>query len=183
MYSHPGYFFKEQHENEKVLKVLHRHWFNVFIQFLVIIFGVAAIFGSWALIVMFYPELSASVGGPQTLAFIETTALIFIWFYAFLIWIDYYLDIWIITDERIVNIEQKGLFLREASDLQLTKIQDVTTNVTGLIPTMMNYGDVYVQTAGEIERFHLRQIPDPYAVKSLIMEKYQNAVTPPSGNL
>ena len=41
-------------------------------------------------------------------------------------WLDYYLDIWVITDERIVNIEQKGLFSREISTQQLYRIQDVT---------------------------------------------------------
>ena len=172
MYSRPGYHFKEQHETEQVIKVIHRHWFNLLIQFFVVVIAALVVFGSWIGLLFFFPTLLQSVG-QQTVSFIETTALLFIWFYAFLIWIDYYLDVWIITNERIVNIEQKGLFLREASDLEFSKIQDVTAEVTGLIPTVLNYGDVYVQTAGVIERFKFRQVPDPYALKSLIMERYR----------
>lgn len=172
MYSHPGYRFKEQHEGEQIIQVAHRHWFNILIQFFVILLGALAVFGSWIALIFFFPQLSGILGS-RTISFIETTALLFIWFYAFLIWIDYYMDVWIITNERIVNIEQRGLFLREASDLEFSKIQDVTTDVVGLIPTILNYGDVYIQTAGEVERFKFRQVPDPYALKSLIMEHHR----------
>lgn len=172
MYSFPGYRFKEQHEDEAVIQVIHRHWFNILIQFFVVIVAAILIFGSWLFILFLYPQVLEKIG-PQTISFIETTALLFVWFYAFLIWIDYYFDVWIITNERIVNIAQKGLFLRQASDLEFSKIQDVTTEVIGLIPTILNYGDVFVQTAGEIERFKFCQVPDPYALKSLIMEQYR----------
>lgn len=171
MYSFPGRYFKEQHDGEQVIQVIHRHWFNILIHFFVIIIAALAVFGSWLFLLFLYPAL-LTILGPHVVSFIETTALLFVWFYAFLIWIDYYFDVWIITDERIVNIEQKGLFLRQASDLEFSKIQDVTTDVDGLIPTILNYGDIYVQTAGEIERFQFRQVPDPYALKSLIMERY-----------
>ncbi len=176
----PNYCFKEQHENEQVLMVIHRHWFNILIQFFAVILIALAIFGSWILAIIFNPQLFKELG-PQTISFIETTALLFVWFYGFLIWIDYYLDVWIITNERIVNIEQKGLFLREASDLEFSKIQDVTTDVIGLIPTVLNYGDVYIQTAGETERFRFRQVPDPYAIKSLIMEQYRKTAEKNNG--
>jgi hypothetical protein len=172
MFSHPNYCFKEQHAGEQVIRIIRRHWFNILIQFFVVIVATLAIFGSWMFILFLYPEILKNIGS-QTISFIETTALLFVWFYAFLIWINYYFDVWIITNERIVNIEQKGLFLREASDLEFSKIQDVTTEVIGLIPTVLNYGDVYVQTAGEVERFKFRQVPDPYGIKSLIMERYK----------
>jgi hypothetical protein len=83
--------------------------------------------------------------------------------------VDYYLDVWIVTDQRIVNIEQKGLFGRIVSELELENIQDITTDVKGVIPTFLNYCNLYVQTAAEMERFVFRNIPDPYSVKDMIM--------------
>ena len=71
----------------------------------------------------------------------------FLWLYGFLLWIDYWLDVWIVTDERVINIEQKGLFSRSVSELHFYNVQDVTTSVRGVIPTLLNYGDVEVQTA------------------------------------
>lgn len=71
-------------------------------------------------------------------------------FYGF---IDYYLDVYIITNERIVNIEQNGFFKREISELHLHQIQDVSAKVNGFLPTIMHYGDVFIQTAAERENF------------------------------
>jgi hypothetical protein len=74
-----------------------------------------------------------------------------------------------VTDRRIVNIEQKGFFSRVVSELELENIQDITTDVRGIIPTFLNYGNLHVQTAAEQERFIFRNIPDPYDVKDIIM--------------
>ena len=92
-----------------------------------------------------------------------------LWTLFFLTWIDYYFDVWIITTKRIINIEQRGLFSREISELNFDKIQDVSTEVLGILPTFLNYGDVQIQTAAEQEKFLFRKIPNPYEVKDLLM--------------
>lgn len=99
----------------------------------------------------------------------------FLWLGLFISWIDYYLDIWIVTDQRIVNIEQIGLFRREVSELEHGKIQDVTSEVKGIIPTLFKFGDIYVQTAGEKERFVFKQIVDPVRVRNIIMQLRKQA--------
>ena len=108
--------------------------------------------------------------------FVENTFFIFLWIFSFLLWIDYYFDVWIITNERIVNIEQKGLFVRHISELNFSRVQDVTATVEGLLPTVLNYGDVLVQTAGEEKRFMFRQVADPYQVKDIVMKLSKSAL-------
>jgi hypothetical protein len=169
-----NYHFKGQRNEERILRIYHRHWFVILVQFLLLAFALTLVIGSFLFITVFFPELSRALGSAFVL-FLETTFLIFIWFYAFLAWIDYYLDVWIITDQRIVNIEQNGLFARQVSELEFSSIQDVTTEVTGFIPTVLNFGDVYVQTAGERERFVFEQVPDPYAIKGIVMEMHRKA--------
>ena len=88
----------------------------------------------------------------------------------FILWIDFYLDAWIVTNERIINISQKGFFNRDISELKLTKIQDVTSEIVGVIPTILGYGNIYVQTAAEVERFTFYQIPNPNEVKNTIVQ-------------
>jgi uncharacterized membrane protein YdbT with pleckstrin-like domain len=163
------YHFQGQRENEDVLRIIHRHWFNIILQYIGI--GCATIL----LVVIFsiLPKaapITTDALPPLLLLFLLNTFLLFIWLYVFLIWVDYYFDVWIITNERIVNIEQKGLFNREVSELQFSRIQDVTSVVDGFIPTILNFGDVYVQTAAEEERFVFRQIPDPYTIKDMVMQ-------------
>ncbi len=93
---------------------------------------------------------------------------LYIWLFAFHSFVDYYLDVWIVTNHRVVNIEQKGLFARQVSEQKLYRIQDVTSELKGLIGTFLDFGTVYVQTAGEEARFIFKQIPHPQNVAQKI---------------
>jgi len=163
-------------ENENVIRVIHRSWFDMLSQYFLVFF----ILGTFSVISFIYPlifpQLQYSESRPFFL-FIENIFILVIWIYSFLIWIDYYFDIWVITDKRIINIEQTGLFSRKVSELKFEKIQDVTTEVRGFFQTVIDYGDVRVQTAAEEKHFLFRRISHPYEVKNLIMkiqEKKEN---------
>jgi len=169
------YHFRGQHEHENVLRVIHRHWFNIFVHFLIILVAFGFLVISLFAIPLLFPAI-LTADNARFFLFAENTFFIFIWLFSFLLWIDYYFDVWIITNERIVNIEQKGLFARHMSELNFGSVQDVTTVVTGILPTVLNYGDVVVQTAGEKERFVFRMIPDPYIIKDSIMKLSKNAL-------
>lgn len=164
------YHFQGQRESETVLRVIHRHWFDIATHFFVIIVFIAMLFGSLSLIPLLYPNWLGSEMFRFVL-FIENSLILLVWLYAFLVWIDYFFDVWIITNERVINIEQKGLFVRTVSELKFSRIQDVTSEVSGMIPTILNFGDVKVQTASEEDFFLFRRVPDPYHVKDVIMER------------
>lgn len=83
---------------------------------------------------------------------------------------DYFLDIWIVTDKHVVDIEQKALFFRVVSKQEISRIQDVTAEIKGVLPTIFNYGDVHLQTAGAHERFIFRKVPDPYGIVAQILK-------------
>lgn len=107
------------------------------------------------------------------------------WLFLFSAFLDYYLDFWVITNDRLLNIEQQGVFARTISELDLYKIQDTTSEVKGIGPTLFGFGAVHIQTAGETKRFEMKQIPNPHEVRKLIMDmaeedrKYHNAMTKP----
>lgn len=170
-----NYHFKGQKSGENILLVVHRHWFDILTQFIIIAAMIIVLIGSYFIIPFIFPEIQEAVGD-NFLLFLETLFLLFIWIGFFIIFIDYYFDVWIVTNERVVNIIQKGLFSRVVSELELENIQDITTDVRGLIPTFLNYGNLFIQTAGERERFIFRNVPNPYAIKDLIMnlqEEYE----------
>lgn len=159
--------FRDQQPDEVIHNIIRRHWFDIFLQYipvmgaLFLLFAVAMSSGFWM--------SDSSPEGESALFFFESLFLLMLWMYASLIFVDYYLDVWIVTDRRVINIEQKGLFSRQVSELYYSKIQDVTTEVKGLFPTFLNYGDLFVQTAAEKERFRFHNIPNPYEVKDLVM--------------
>ena len=81
----------------------------------------------------------------------------------------YTLDVWIVTNHRIIDTTQHGFFNRTVSELHKSRIQDIYVNTEGTIQTLLNYGDLYIQTAGTEERFKFLQIPNPVKVKDEIM--------------
>lgn len=162
------YNFKEISAGEKIISVVHRHWFDILQHFFIFFVLIVALIGGIITFPLFFSEPETEINGTMLL-FVGSFFALLIWVYVFLIWIDYYFDVWVITSERIINIEQRGLFVRHVSELKLQNIQDVTTEVEGLIPTVLNYGDVHIQTAAEQERFLFRNVPDPYHIKGEIM--------------
>ncbi len=168
------YHFRGQHDNEKILSVIHRHWFDIAVHYVFIaVIAVLLVGGTF-----FVDTIERMFGVTHLMPivlFIDSIVVTFLWFYGFLIWIDYWLDVWIVTDQRVVNIEQKGLFSRHVSELHFHTVQDVTSKVQGIIPTILNYGDVEVQTAAEKTRFLFRHVPDPYAIKAMLVERQRMA--------
>ena len=167
--------FREIAEREEIIKVIHRHWFDVFTQFIIIILMAFFLIGAFLFLPNFFPIFQES-NFKNLLLFVESIGAIFVWIYGFFIWIDYYFDIWVITSERIINIEQKGLFVRSMSEVKYSRIQDVTAEEKGVIPTMLDYGDVFVQTAAEKERFIFSHVPGPYDLKDMIMNMQKEQI-------
>ncbi len=82
----------------------------------------------------------------------------------------YFLNAWVLTNERIVDIKQRGYFSREVSSVLLNRVQDVTTDVRGVLPSLLNIGDINVQSAGAVDKFHMRGIPKPEQMRDLILK-------------
>ncbi|MFA7208700.1 MAG: PH domain-containing protein [Parcubacteria group bacterium] len=162
------YHFADKREDEEIITVIHRHWFNILQNLFLIFTMLLLLFGSYAVLPALFPILADS-DYQLLLVFSESLFAMLIWVLFFLVWIDYYFDVWIITSKRIVNITQRGLFSREVSEVELDKIQDVSAEVLGIIPTFLNYGDVQIQTAAEQEKFLFEKVADPYALKNIIM--------------
>ncbi len=164
------YHFRGQHPNEVIVSVIHRHWFSVFMHYMIVV-GVVFV---QIIAIALLPVLIANSGGQFSVELfwlMQMIVLTFLTIYGAFIWIDYWLDVWIVTNQRIINIEQNGLFARNISELHFQTVQDITSKVHGLIPTFLNYGDVEVQTAAVQGRFLFRNIPDPYKVRAMLIEK------------
>ena len=80
----------------------------------------------------------------------------------------YSMDIWIVTNQRIIDSYQQGFFNRSVSEVGLENIQDISIKIVGAIPTAFNYGDIEVQSAAAVDRFNFDHIPDPQGVKDVI---------------
>ena len=61
-------------------------------------------------------------------------------------WISWYYSVFIVTDQRLIQITQKGLFHKSVVDLSLSQIQMVNYEVAGLQATLLGFGTILMQT-------------------------------------
>ncbi len=83
--------------------------------------------------------------------------------------INYFLDLWIVTNDRIVSIDQQGLFSRTISELDLFRIQDVTSESHGVFATVFHYGKLTAQTAATKDFFIFENVQNPHHMREEII--------------
>lgn len=96
--------------------------------------------------------------------------LLILWTGAWSAFTRYFLNAWVLTNQRIVDIKQRRYFSREVSSLFLPRVQDVTTEVVGVIPSLIGFGTIKVQSAGEDIEFIMHGIPRPEQMRDLILK-------------
>ena len=97
--------------------------------------------------------------------------LLIIWMVLATVWTDYMLDIWCITNRRVIKIDQVAFFQRKTGSFRLERMQDVNVEINGIIATLLNYGTVHIQTASaDMEEFKGVFLPKPQEIKSKILE-------------
>lgn len=67
----------------------------------------------------------------------------------------------LLTTKHLVRVEQRGLFSRNVSQLSLSRVQDVSSSTPGFLATILGFGNVTVQTAGEEDNFVFVAMPFP----------------------
>ncbi len=96
---------------------------------------------------------------------------------ASLVWLwwrveDWGNDLYIVTDQLIIDIEKKPLFFSEARrQATLDMIQNVSLRKEGLLPTLFNYGDVLIETAGIVGEFTFAGVGNPMQVQREIFRR------------
>ena len=78
----------------------------------------------------------------------------------------------VLTTKHLIKVEQNGLFARKVSQLSLSRVQDVNGSHKGILATMLGYGTVEVQTAGEEEEFVFTQMPKPAEIADQLMKAH-----------
>jgi len=130
----------------------------------------------WILLVVAMLLAPLLVGGLGILAFLPhgfELILILAWYLLTLIiamenFLDWFFNVCIVTNLRIVDIDFVNLIYKNVSDANINKIQDVSYNMGGVIRTIFNFGDVVIQTAAEIEQFEFEAVPNPARVVKIL---------------
>lgn len=131
----PVKYFDDQLDDEEVLFVFRKH--PIVMRRGLIYSMIAILLGTVPSLIK--PEYSYLIGG---LAAGFILALIVI----LPSWITWHYSVFIVTDQRMIQITQKGLWKRSVVDIGLNQIQMVNYEVKGLEETMLGFGTIMLQT-------------------------------------
>jgi hypothetical protein len=136
-------YFPDQFDDEEVLYVFRKH---------PIVMRKGLIFGSLGLLVGPLYTLILTYVHPNTpptmtffyLSFVVSLALAGLFFFPS--WMSWYYSVFIVTDQRFIQITQKGFFHRSVVDMGLSQIQMVNYEISGLQETLLGFGTIMMQT-------------------------------------
>ena len=159
--------------DEKIIFKIRKHWLTIAVSGLGFL-GLAVVpliidstvgFNLSFLPITFSESVKTHIG-----TFFYLLWLLAMWVGFFSAWTDYYLDVWQVTDRRIIDIEQKGFFSRDEAMIRFENIQDITIDTHGFFATVFDFGDLRVQSAGERREFIIKNAAHPEAMKKKIQE-------------
>lgn len=160
--------------NETVITVVRKHWFIIVAE----LFGIGLMIILPLIIVILLlavPELiPATIDLQPFLPLIAYGSVIWLFFSllsGFMIWTHYYLDLWVVTDRRIIVIDQVHFFNRKVSSFRLERLQDIKVSVNGILATFLNFGTIRAQTASAADsNFMTYGLPDPRGLQATIQK-------------
>lgn len=160
-------------QNEQVILMARRHWFFVVLNLLKPV-ALALLPWAVALALAFFDLRLANQQVFATLFWYYSWlfwSLCFCW--GVLIWVDWYLDIWILTNQKIMDIQQMGLFKRLVMTYGINNIQGVAVKTGGPLATFFKYGDAEIKIAGQANAVIFRQIPNAALAQDKILQAHQ----------
>ena len=153
-------------QSEVVGQIVRRHWMYLWPRTIVL--------GLWGLVPVTVIALVLSWADAYDGVVAQifwVAAAIWLLYWAirmFLNWYRYRHDIWVITNQRIVDSYKQSPFHHKLSTADLVNVQDMMVERRGILQTTMNYGDIVCQTAGTAGEFRLTGIPHPDEVQLLV---------------
>jgi len=155
--------FDTRDDEEEIILVLRRHWFTNVHWILLFIFMLLA-----PALLSFVPLLNFFPVRYQTVFILFWYMITFaIAFEHFLSW---YFNVFIITEERVIDVDFYNMLSKKFSEAKISMIQDVTSTQGGVSQTVFNYGTILIQTAAEIPVIKIELIPNPALVIKVLQQ-------------
>lgn len=156
-------FFDSQADNEHVILLLRKHPFTQVGWVLV------------AIVLILFPFIFTMFPAFDVIAPRFEFATVVVWYLittgfileSFLSW---FFNVYIVTDERVIDVDFYSLLYRSMSAAKIDNIEDVTSNIGGAAAAIFDYGTVVIQTAGAKQRIEFDSVPFPAKVTKLLNE-------------
>lgn len=163
-----GIFFSGEEDNEEIIILLRAHIITNLPWILISL--------ALALVLVIILPLLGSAGLPLGIGsgiFFTLLWYLGIFTYAFINFLYWYFNVYIVTNERIIDVDWYSVIYRKVSSAQISHIEDVTASQGGVFAGVFDYGNVGIQTAAEERNFEFTAVPHPQLVAKKIGELMQ----------
>ncbi len=160
--------FETQEEDEKVILFMREH---IIFLLPIVVLGVVMLMVPWTVFPLVLRYVFTSFTVPPAYIIVGTL-LWYVATFGFILgkFLHWFFNIYIVTNQRIIDIDFIHLLYKEFSETRYKNIEDISYSSGGILATMFNYGDVKIQTAGEHPNFSFRAVPHPEIVVDTISD-------------
>ena len=146
--------FETQEEDEEVILFMRQH---IIVLLPKLILGIVILLAPFVIFPFLYPVFRNPNRNTCRIHHCRNSVLVWLRHsdFSFTVFLQWYFNIFIVTDKRIIDIDFLYLLYKKFAEAQLFRIQDVSFRTGGITATMFNFGDVLIQTAGELPNFVL----------------------------
>lgn len=153
-------------EGERVIKIYRRHW--VYLWPLLIGQFLAAVVPV-VVIALLLDAVGALEGIGSKIFYVLAAIYIVYWLVRLaLTWYRYHNDIWVVTSQRLIDSYRRHPFDMKVSTADLVNVQDMTIQRSGILRTMLDFGNVICQTASIDQDFVITGVPKPLETQALV---------------
>lgn len=139
-------------------------WFTI--GFLLLVIGIFFVFVGANV----FPEVNTDPFAHNIFVLITSAYFLLLVPFLTVAFIDFYYDIHIVTDQRVIDIDQNALFARDVSSLSLDQVQDATARNKGVLSNIFNFGDVVIQTSGAQQFFEFHNVLHPSEITTIVLD-------------
>lgn len=167
------------HEGEQIVLVKRRYWLPIAAESFTFLLIALMPWGILYGLNLLPSDIEGFVrNNMSAFYFLACAWLLVVWTSFFVAWTNYHLDVFIVTSERIIDIDQVGLFARDVAEARLENIQDVRIETIGVLASIINFGNIHIQSAGATKEFTAQHIHKPQEIRGAIT-KLRRAEQPP----
>lgn len=159
--------FDTQEEEEQIILLLRKHWVT---NIPWLIFSALLLGGPTFIFPIFFKTNALSFMPGNFIVILSLGWYLLSFGFALVNFIGWYFNVYIVTNERIIDVDFYHLLYKQMASARLSRVQDITYKLGGVMRAIFDYGDVYIQTAGTEVNFDFEAVPHPEQVVRIIGE-------------
>jgi len=164
-----GFTFQTQKRDETILLFLRRHFITnlpwIFISITLGVIPIILIAASSRFQILPFIQISLQLTIVLTLFY-----YLILFSYVFINFITWFYNVFLVTNERVVDIDYSHIVVHNVAETKVGQIEDVNYTQAGFIRSLLNFGDIFVQTAGTEMIFEALAVPKPREATKIIAD-------------